>query len=159
MALQLTAIDLEDGIGLHFTKVLDTMKLGDDEPPEVADRKYWENKRGNPETVKLADSILVIIREFAPNAELSYNKYYIGLTVDGKTFNFAIIRAYKKDIRLEISIPEEDEIDEILDSADIDVLGYDKRRGRYRIKLRSEDIKKHKNIIKDLLQKAFDRRM
>lgn len=57
MALQLSAIETVDGIGLDFTKVLDTMSLGmldeDEEISETTDRNFWETKRGTPRTVKL----------------------------------------------------------------------------------------------------------
>ncbi|MEN8204847.1 MAG: hypothetical protein ABFS24_02430 [Pseudomonadota bacterium] len=50
IALQMNAIEIDDGIGLIFTKVLDVMPLGlidDDEPPlEQTDRSFWETKRG-----------------------------------------------------------------------------------------------------------------
>ena len=48
MALQLSAIETSEGIGLHFTKVIDTVRLGPDDgdPPEETNREYWENIRG-----------------------------------------------------------------------------------------------------------------
>ena len=53
-----------EGIGLIFTKVLDTLKLGlvdEDEPlSEIATRANWESQKATPETVKLADMILDI---------------------------------------------------------------------------------------------------
>ena len=38
---------------------------------------YWE-KKGNKETLALADNILEIAKSFLDGAEFNYNKYYIG---------------------------------------------------------------------------------
>ena len=118
MALQLTAIETPEGIGLEFTKILDTVTLGmideDEETSEVTDRKYWETVRGTPKTVKLTDKVFEIINEFTPKAQPSYNKHYIGVWVDGKPCNFALFRPQKTSLRLEIGLPKSDEYDEIL---------------------------------------------
>lgn len=162
MAIQVSAIETPEGIGLHFTKVLDTVRLGyldeDEETKEATDRNYWENQRGTVKTVKLADRILEIVKEFIPTAEQSYNKYYIGFWVDGKACNFAICRPQKNSLRLEIGLPESEEYDEIISSSELDILDYDKRWGKYRIKLNEEEITKKKDTIKNLLIKAYELR-
>ena len=60
MAIQVTAIKTEDGVGLQFTKVLDTVTLGmtdeDEEVSEITDRDYWL-KRATPKTVAMVDDI------------------------------------------------------------------------------------------------------
>ena len=82
MAIQVTAIETSDGVGLIFTKILDTVKLGyldeDEETAEPTDRNYWETIRATKKTVELADKILNYAKSFASTAELSYNKHYIG---------------------------------------------------------------------------------
>ncbi len=103
MALQVTAIETAEGVGLQFTKVLDTVKLGfmdeDEEVSEPTDRAYWE-KRGTKKTVVLADKIKKIAQVFLPAVEISYNKYYIGFWVDGRACNFAVLRPQKSALRL-----------------------------------------------------------
>ena len=161
MALQLTAIEMSEGIGLQFTKVLDTARLGyvdEDEDVEPTDRNYWENKRGTPKTVKLADQVFGIVKEFAPACEQAYNKYYIGLRIHGKPCNFILCRPQKSGMRLEIALPQDEEINNQLEMAGVDILEYSKRSGKYRLKLREEDIKKHRDLLKDLLEKAYMRR-
>ena len=99
MAIQVTAMESSEGIGLQFTKVLDTVRLGfldeDEETADPTDRNYWETIRGTQETVALADTICELAKTFAPTAELTYNKYYIGFTIDGRPLNFAIQRPKK----------------------------------------------------------------
>lgn len=162
MALQVSAIETPDGVGLHFTKVLDTVRLGlldeDEETAELTNRNYWESVRGTDKTVKLADRILDIAREYAPTAEQSYNKYYIGFWVEGKACNFAICRPQKNALRLEIRLPKEAEYDQIISQSGLDVLDYDKRWGNYKFRLSSEDIEKHRDTIKDLMLRAYNLR-
>lgn len=162
MALQVAAIETSDGVGLHFTKVLDTVHLGlldeDEETAEPTDRNYWETVRGRSQTVALADEILAIAREFVPPAEQSYNKYYIGFWVDGKACNFAICRPQKTALRLEVRLPQEDETTELILECGLDMLDYDNRWGNYKLRLNREDIEKNRDTIKNLLAKAYDLR-
>lgn len=158
MALQLSAIETPEGIGLHFTKVIDTVRLGDDDgdPPEETNREYWENIRGTKKTVGLADKILNIAKEFIPTAEFSYNKYYMGFWVDGKACNFAVCRPQKNALRLEVRLPQSEEFDEIISEAGLDVLDYDKRWGNYRLKISAKEIESKAETLKTLLIKAYD---
>lgn len=161
-AIQVTAIETSDGIGLQFTKVLDTVKLGlideDEATSEPTDRSYWETKRGTKKTVALADHILDMVKEFAPKAELSYNKYYIGIWIEGRPYNFAIMRPQKSGMRLEIRLPKDEATDDIISTADLDVLDYDSRWSSYRIKLTDETIKTKQEVLSKLMNAAFDAR-
>lgn len=162
MALQLSAIETADGIGLHFSKVLDTVRLGlvddDEESAEATDRTYWETKRGTPDTVRLADQILEIAQEFAPLCEQSYNKYYIGFLVNGKPCNFAKCSPQKKGMRMSIALPQSAETDDQLDATDLDVLEYDTRWKTYRLKVKDRDIQQHRDTLRELMKSAYRRR-
>ena len=163
MALQVTAIETPEGIGLHFTKVLDTVRLGlideDETVAEAADRAYWDNK-ATKQTVGLADKVLELIKEHVVSedvkAELSYNKPYIGLWVEGRPCNFAIMRPQKKGMRLEIKLPKTIEVDEIIENSGFDFLDYDSRWQNYRIKLEQDDLKNHGSVIAGLLKQAYE---
>lgn len=161
MAIQVTAIETPEGVGVQFTKVLDTVKLGfveeDEETAEPTDRNYWE-KRGTKKTVALADKILETCRSFLPSIEFSYNKYYIGFWVDGRACNFAICKPQKSALRLSIILPKTEETEELIESSEIDSLDYDNRRGSYRFKLTEKDILKSQEILKKLLSSAYDLR-
>jgi len=161
MAIQATAIKTPEGIGLQFTKVLDTVKLGyideDEEISEPTDRNYWE-KRGTKQTVALADRILKISRSFLTSVEFSYNKYYIGFWVDGRACNFAVCRPQKGALRLEIHLPQTEEIEELITNSGLDMLDYDKRWGSYRLKLAAKDISEKEETLTSLLKQAYDLR-
>ena len=98
MAIQVNVIQTNDGVGLHFTKVLDVQPLGlvdeDEEIAEVTIRDCWLD-RGTPQTLAMADKLLLYILEFESGSELNYNKFYIGLKVKGRPNNYAIFRPKK----------------------------------------------------------------
>jgi hypothetical protein len=159
IALQMSALKFGDQITLVFTKVVDAVSLGlDDEGEEVqaaTDRNFWETERGTKETVALADEMLDVIRTFAPQMELKYNKYYIGLAQDGQSNNFAIFFPKKASFHTNIYLKSSPQIDQQLASAGIDVMDYDKRGGAYRLRLTKGDIKKHSELLLRLLKMAY----
>jgi len=161
MALQVKAIETSDGVGLDFTRVLDVQPLGlvdeDEEIAEVTDRDYWL-KRGTPQTVAMADKLLSYVLEFEPGAELNYNKFYIGLKVNGRPNNYALFRPKKGFIGLEVRLPKTEENDAVINDADITTLEYQKRYSQYRLRITQNELKEKSEIIKHLLKaskKAF----
>ena len=158
IAIQMNALKFGDKISLAFTTVLDRLQLGyvdeDEEVTEVADRSYWEH-RGTPKTVAIVDRLLDIIKGFQPDFQLKYNKYYIGLAINDQTNNFAIFRPQKNGTRLELRLPKSDQTEETLSEAGLEVLDYDDRWNRYRIKLSIADEDKHKEMLSQLLKEAY----
>jgi hypothetical protein len=157
IAIQMNAYRIGNEVGLVFTKVLDEMPLGlveeDEEIQEITDREYWL-KRGTQVTVKMVDEILAIISSFKPGYELKYNKFYIGLAKDGQPNNFAICRPKKNYMIIELRLQKSEEIDQIIESNDLDEMSYDKRWGNYRIRLNKGEISKKTEVIQTLLEKA-----
>ena len=157
IAIQMNAYRIGNEVGLVFTKVLDEMPLGlveeDEEIQEITDREYWL-KRGTQATVKMVDEILAIISSFKPGYELKYNKFYIGLAKDGQPNNFAICRPKKNYMIIELRLQKSEEIDQIIESNDLDEMSYDKRWGNYRIRLNKGEISKKTEVIQTLLEKA-----
>jgi len=160
IALQMSAWSFGEQISLVFTKVIDALALGmpeeDEEVQAVTDRTYWEN-RGTKETVALADRMLELVKTFAPELELKYNKFYIGLAKDGQPNNFVVFRAKKNSFRAEIRLASSAEIDHRLESAGIDVMDYEAKWGRYRLRLTRNDIQKHRDLLLELLKIAYGR--
>jgi hypothetical protein len=158
IAIQMNAFKYGDDVALIFTKVLDESPLGlvdeDEEVRELTDRDYWI-KRGTLETVALADEMLGIIKDFYTGFDLKYNKFYIGLAKDGQPNNFAIFRPRKKDLNIEIKLPQNDDSQKIIDDANLDDMGYDARWGNYRIRVSKQDLRKNKEAYTTLLKMAF----
>ena len=159
IAVQMSAIKVGEHISLVCSTVLDEMSLGlvdeEEEVQEVTDRNYWI-QRGTKETVNMVDDILDIVKTIDDKLELKYNKFYIGLAKNEQPNNFVIFRPKKNYVRLEIRLPRSDEIEDKLNEIGLDVMDYDKRWGRYRIRLSNSDIKKHSVFIRNI-KKSWSR--
>ena len=160
VAIQMSAYKSGDDLGLVFTKVLDqtAFDAGDDEEEvlESTDRSYWENERGTKATVSVADDMLKLVKECDPSLELKYNKFYIGLARSGQANNFVIFRPRKEALRFEPRLPQTPETEKRLTDAGLDVMDYDSTWNRYRIRLQAGDVEKHRTILKQVVQEAYD---
>lgn len=158
MAIQMSAVQLGETVSLMFTTVLDQLRLGlvdeDEESREVTDRVYWEN-RGTKTTVAMADELLEIVKTLDPHLELKYNKFYIGLADEGEPNNFVIFRPQKNAIRIEPRLKRTDTIERRIEAAGLDVMDYDNKWGRYRIRLARGEVKKHVDVLHELFEAAY----
>jgi hypothetical protein len=159
IAIQMSALATDGRIGLVFMTVLDQLRLGlvddDEEVQEVTNREYWENK-SSKKTVAVVDEFLKMARALDQSLELKYNKFYIGLAKDGQPDNFAIFRPKKDFVRFEPRLKRSDELQERLETAGLDIMDYDGRWGRYRIRLTLGDIEKHKDVFAKIMEEAFN---
>jgi len=159
MALQMNAIKCGDDITLVFTTIIDELVRGlvdeDEETTEVADRPYWEN-RSTKAMLALTDELFQMLRSLDETLELKYNKFYIGLARSGKTNNFVNFRPRKSAVNVHIRLPQSEEMDTALDEAGLDLLDYDKKWGRYRIKLGKNDLQANSELIQKLFKMAYD---
>lgn len=95
----------------------------------------------------MADDILVLVNELQPGHQLKYNKHHIGLARSGIVDNFVTFLRRKATI-LEFKIPRSDEITARLDESGIDVLAFDKRWSRYRIRMtKAAAAAKHRHFL------------
>jgi hypothetical protein len=159
IAIQMSAIKIGDSISLVFTTVLDQMERGlvdeDEEVSEIADRTYWE-ERGSKETVAMADEVLAILHTFDPSLVLKYNKFYIGLARDDQARNYVIFRPQKSNFRLEARLAQSPELEKKLADAGLDVMDYDKKWTRYRIRLSKDEIRTHAQLLTEMFKMAYD---
>ena len=159
IAIQMQAIQLGETVSLIFTNVLDAIQRGlvdeDEEVQEITDRNYWES-RGSKSTVAICDELLSFVKPFDQSLELKYNKFYIGLARNGVASNFVIFKPQKNAIRIEVRLPKSVECSQQLEDAGIDVMDYDARWGRYRLRLQKNDISKYQDLLKGLFQQAYE---
>jgi predicted transport protein len=157
VAIQLSALRLDDTVSLVFSKVLDEVQLGlvdeDEEVQAVTDRAYWEEK-GSRSTIEMADEMLELVRTIDPAIELKYNKFYIGLAKNGQPNNFVVFRPKKDWLRIEVKLDRSEETQARLDESGLDVMDYDSRWGRYRIRLAKGDVAKHREFLLQLMASA-----
>ena len=127
IAIQIGAYKIDgDNIALIFTKILDKLEMEDpiDEPVDtITDRNYWI-ERGSEETVKLADNLLEIVNQISPNHQLSYKKHYVGLIKNNRPNNFAVFRPQRDYVKLDMRIPESEDIQKKIEDKNIIDLGY-----------------------------------
>jgi len=162
IAVQMTALQIENKVGLFFTTVLDETARGmvdeDEDVAEEVDRSYWEN-RGTRKTVALSDEAMEILRQFDSGLSPKYNKFYIGLQKDSKPCNFVVFRAMKGSLRVEPRIRRSEEVDAILEDAGFDVMPYNSRGGRYRLNISSTDFKERGETLKEIIGRAYRQQM
>jgi len=144
-----------------FTTVMDELSRGlvddDEEVQAVTDRAFWEEK-GSRETVAMADELLAMIQGFDPEVQFKYNKFYIGLAKNGQPNNFVQFRAKRNNLRLELRLPQTPETTKELEESSLDLMDYDKRWGRYRVRLEKADIKNHRDLLTRLMKLAAEDR-
>jgi hypothetical protein len=159
VAIQMQAFKIGDQVSLVFTTVLSEMKLGlvdeDDEVAEATDRSYWE-KRATKTTLEMTDQLLGLVRNLDSGLTLKYNKFYIGLARNGQASNFVIFRPKKDWVRLECRLERSDQTQSQLEEAGLDVMDYDLRWGRYRVRLAKGDVTKYEGVLKELIKKSYE---
>jgi len=158
IAIQMNALKINDLMTLTFTTVIDELVLGfdeEDEGFEVTDRAYWEDK-GTKKTVSMADQLFEIIKTFDSGYDLKYNKFYIGLALNGRPNNFALFKPKKKFLIFEIRLNPSEELQKEVEECGLDDMGYIKKWNIYRIRLVESDLKKNEEIITKLLKAAYE---
>lgn len=127
----------------------------DEEVQEVTDRGYWE-KRATRQTLEMTDALIAMVRTLDPDLAPKYNKFYVGLAKrNGQPSNFVIFRPKKDWVRVEPRLARSDAIQAKLEEGGVDVMEYDDRWGRYRIRLAKGDIQTHEALLRELLKTAY----
>jgi predicted transport protein len=158
VAIQMQAYAKGDEVSLIFTKVLDQMRLGmgdeDIDQIEVVDRSYWE-KRASKSTLEVADQFLSRLVALDAKIAPKYNKFYIGLTREGRPDNFISFRPKKEWLWIGIRLEKSDEIDSKLEKQSVDEVDYDAKWGKYWIRVTKQDYLKHLETIQELFRLAY----
>jgi hypothetical protein len=156
IAIQMRALDVDGVLTLNATTVFDLTRLAideEDEPGQATDRTYWI-ERASTASVAIADGLAQLVNEVTPGMSLKYNKHYIGLARDGVVDNFVAFRARKEHVIAEFRIPRTEELSALLDDSGMDVLAFDKRWGRYRMRVTDADLISHRDLLLDLIRRA-----
>ena len=96
------------------------------------------------------------MKEFDPRLELRFNKAYIGLSKDGRPYNFVTFKPKKSQIEFELKLPQSPELDARIEQARIETLEYN--WGAYRLRLTKEEIKSKELMLRELARSAYERR-
>jgi hypothetical protein len=162
IAIQISALQVGETLTLDSTIVLDLMQRGteeDDEAGQAVDRTYWEQRRSHA-AMQLTDRLLSLIRESTGDERLAlkYNKHYIGLARDGIADNFMLFRPLKNNdtVVTRVKVPRSEDITQRLESAGIDVAGYQVRGGAYQLRLTARDLDSSRDLLVELIRRASD---
>jgi len=159
IAIQMSAIKNQDGIGLFFTKVMDEVKYGLVDEDEVvnipATRDYWL-KRGTKQTVEFVDELFKILLPFALGYKLKYNKYYIGLEKGGLVNNFVFFKPKKQFVKIESRMEENKELSSEFEVAGLD-FEYMPKWSAYSLRLRPGELEKNQAVIEKFMRLAFEK--
>lgn len=162
IAIQLRAIQLGDVLTLSSTTVLDRSTMVDYEDEELGssestNREFWE-KRSSVKILKLADDFLALIRDVTQDAklELKYNRRYVGLARAGMPDNFILLTPRKQQLILGFRILRSEEFTTRLEDSGLEVLTYNRKNNRYRLKISLGDIQKHRELLSELISMSAD---
>lgn len=159
IALRMTAIKADGGVGLLFTKVVCESDTGPDGggegPAEGANRADWE-KWSSKHVLELADRVLLLLREIDSALSLNYTSNYIGLAKDDIAKTFIWLTPMKSYLRLNVTLPKDDETSAELEGSGLKLMEY--KWGAYRVRLSEQgDIDQHSDLIKSLLKRSYDK--
>ena len=158
IAIQMKAVKVGEDISLIFTQVVNLMPIGlEDEESivELTDRNYWEN-RSTKKMMNIVDNLLTIVHSFAPEYQLNYNKYYIGLSKDGVANNFVHFKPKKQWVVLLAKVSQVEELNKELDSADIE-WKYEVKYGWYNLHLKTGDENKYNGLLSKIVGLAYEK--
>ena len=102
----------------------------------------------------LMDRVLDLIREIEPDLELKYNKHYVVPERDGIPDNFVQFRPRRQHLIAEFRIARSDELTVRLEDAGFDLLDYNTRWGKYRVRLSTGDVTQRAELLRELIHRA-----
>ena len=162
IAIQLRAIQLGDVLTLSSTTVLDRSTMVDFEDEELetsesTNREFWE-RRSSVKILGLADDFLTLIREVTKDMklELKYNKRYVGLARAGMPDNFILLTPRKQQLILGFRIPRSEELTTRLEDSGLEILTYNRKNNRDRLKISVGDMQKHRELLAELIPMSAD---
>lgn len=158
IALQLSAYEDGDDVSLVFTKIIDRIDLGTDEEEELVttDRNYWLNDKSTKNVMKIVDSIYDDLGDLISDYELKYNKFYIGLSINGVAKNFMSFKPMKKFLNLRFKGPEDAEISKLLEDTGLE-FAYQIRDKRYQVKINKfEEYQENRELFVKIVKYAMD---
>lgn len=156
IAIEMRALEVEGYLTLSATRVLDITSLGTDEeddPGQATDRAYWI-LRGSESSVRVADELLDVVNSVTPGMTLKYNKHYVGLARDGIADNFVIFFPRHQHLIASYRIPQSEDVTAMIDESGIERLEYQRRTGRYRMRLTHSDILSHRDLLLELTKRS-----
>ena len=158
IAIQMVAFkESNDKLNIQFNTILDLANSDDDDDIEKVktDRKYWE-RISNKASLELIDRIYNSLFENDDRIKMNYNKFYIGLLVDGVGKASLRFEPRKKWIYLKFSAKEDETIEKYFEENGIEIK-YDNMWHQYGIRINKyEDFVKIQDKIVEISKELID---
>jgi len=158
IALQVSAIQIENKLSLVFTKVLDEVQRGIDEDrapePEIG-RADWE-KRSSPEIMSALDKIVAKFQgSITDKFEMKYTTVYVGCVSNGRATNFFTFKPQRNSLRIDLAGQLSPTLIDRLEAANIEVLDYVPNWRVHPIRLTKEQACAPSDLVFEALQLGY----
>ena len=154
IAIQLGALQIDEKIVLHFTKVLDVYEAPVEEESEAepADRGYWE-KRSNPDSLRVVDQCINLVKADGRAPRITFNKYHIAMGGVRQNFCWFHPRKEKSHCPIELKTGELNRatISSQLENSGVNVSNANDP-STIKLNLTLRQIKEHEDILRDVLR-------
>lgn len=102
IAIQLSALKIDDTITLGFTRILDLIQPGEEDDGSAAvevARSDWE-KWSSPDSMRMLDACFELMRTTEPSAEPNYKGGYVGVIMGNTVDNYLVFAPRKTELRV-----------------------------------------------------------
>jgi hypothetical protein len=152
IAIQLSAFRLDDQVVLQFIRVLDTYEFGAEPEDDVdlVDRGYWE-KRSNPQSLAVVESIRNLTPTAKGEARITYNKHHIALATTGYNFCWFHPRRVASHCHMSIKVGAEKRQRMIEDLEMAGLEAENEHTSSIRLPLSIKDVQEHQEKIAKII--------
>jgi len=158
IAIRMQAHQLDDGIALTFTKVVDELELGEDDSAAIVKgtttKADWESEVPK-EMLDMVDSLHKVLLTHDAQYELKYNKYYIGLARNGVVNNFLRFKPKQHFLNLFFSCPQSAELEKDMETAGLDLINYDQKWRECNVRITPKEFHSQEKLLAQIVQKAY----
>jgi hypothetical protein len=158
IAIQLSAITIDDKIVLNFTKVLDIYEEPEDEEVlegDAVDRAYWE-KRATSKSLSFCDELIATVRNCYPKIRITYNRGHIAVGTERRNFFWLHPRKTESNCHCDIRVGREN-IDSTKEAFESMGLSYNpKREDVLAFNVNANLYKTHREALDLIIKKATE---
>jgi len=157
IAIQVSAIKVNEEVLLHFTKVLDLYEEPEDEvilAGEEVGRPYWE-KLANPKSISLMDDMTKKAKEIYPDLRITFNKHHIALGTNLRNIIWLRPRKTPNNCHLEIRI-DRDNVEDIKVKFDEMGISYNLiKEDVFAVSMQTDRFKKNEVAITEIIRQSI----
>jgi hypothetical protein len=157
IAIELSALQVGDNLTLKCTKLFDGTIEGEGEiitGGEIYTREYWL-KRASPATIELIDGFLPILQAFASDTNLTYKKYFIGLSVGNRAENYLTFDPRKEFLQIDARVSDVELWAKRLRESGFPLAKVLENEDRVRFRITSDLFNSHRQLIQELCEDSY----